>query len=153
MKLLNTLCIAALAGALVRMLIPDDKFAKQITALIAAVFLLAGINALRGAEYEIDSDYALKSGQVNGTLTENVNEKLREKVCKEFSDKIYEILNSKGIFPKEIRVAVNISGLYSINITQAELVFDKGEQAAAEVAAEVLQSVLPSSIAVKTEVK
>ena len=69
------------------------------------------------------------------------------------SDKIYALLNEREIYPEEIHIIVNISGLYSINITQVELVFKSREQAAAKAAAEILGDELSQDIAIKTEVK
>ena len=69
------------------------------------------------------------------------------------SDKIYALLNEREIYPEEIHIIVNISGLYSIDITQVELVFKSGEQAAAKAAAEILGDELSQDIAIKTEVK
>ena len=146
--------MAALSCALFRMLVPENKFSKQISLLIAAVFLLTGITALTDAEFDIDTDgYRLQFEEYGTEISSEVNVNLREKICKEMSDKIYAVLNARGIYPEEIRVIVNISGLYSIDITQVELVFANGEQAAANAAAELLTGELSPKIEIKTEVK
>lgn len=153
MRFLTTLCIAALASALFRMLVPDNKFSKQVSALIAGVFLLTGITAASGAELDLDTEkYSLRAEEYNNEVVSGVNKSLREKICSEMSEKIYALLNERGICPKEIHIAVNISGAYSIDITQVELVFESGEQAAAEAAAELLRHELPNiGIDVKLE--
>ena len=69
------------------------------------------------------------------------------------SDKLYALLNENGIYPVEIHVIVNISGLYSIDITQVKLVFGAGQQAAAEAAAELLARELTEDIKVTVTVK
>ena len=154
MKFLTTLCMAALSCAIFRMLVPENKFSKQISLLIAAVFLLTGITALKGAEFSIDTEgYRVQSEKYGAEIFSNVNGTLRERVCREMSDKIYALLNEREIFPQEIHVIVNISGLYSIDITQVELVFTGGEQAAANEAAELLAGELPPKIKIKTEVR
>ena len=62
MKFLTTMCMAALSSALFRMLVPENKFSKQISLLIAGVFLLTGITALSGTELNIDTEgYAIQS--------------------------------------------------------------------------------------------
>ena len=65
------------------------------------------------------------------------------------SDKLYTLLNSHGIYPKEIHVIVNISGLYSISITQVELVFEEGRHSEAVAAEKLLSGELLPEIAVK----
>lgn len=153
MRFLTTLCIAALASALFRMLVPDNKFSKQVSALIAGVFLLTGITAASGAELDLDTEkYSIRAEEYNNEVVSGVNKSLREKICSEMSEKIYALLNERGICPKEIHIAVNISGAYSIDITQVELVFESGEQAAAEAAAGLLRHELPNiGIDVKSE--
>lgn len=154
MGFLTTMCIAALSSALFRMLVPENKFSKQISMLVAGVFLLTGITALVGAKLEIDTEkYAPEAEEYGFEISSNVNEGLRKKICGEMSDKIYALLNERGIYPEEIHVVVNISSLYSIDITQVELVFERGEQAAAKAAAEVLEGELSPDIEIVTEVK
>ncbi len=152
MKFLTALCIAALGSALFRMLVPENKFSKQISALIAGVFLLAGISAATGAEIDLDTDKFTYAEEFNADITSNANKSLREKICSEMSERIYSLLNEHGICPKEIHIAVNISGTYNIDITQIELVFKSGEQAAAADAAEILRGELPTDITISTKV-
>lgn len=153
MKFLSTLCIAALGSALFRMLVPENKFSKQISLLIAGVFLLSGIAALSGASFDLDSDkYSLAAEEYGGEISSSVNRELQKEVCREMSDKIYALLGEREIYPKEIHVIVNISGLYSIDITQVKLVFKSGEQAAAKAAAELLKTELPPQIEITADV-
>lgn len=154
MKFLTTMCMAALSSALFRMLVPENKFSKQISLLIAGVFLLTGITALSGAELNIDTEgYAIQFEEYSSEITSDVGNELKQKICKEMSDKIYALLNECEIYPEEIHIIVNISGLYSIDITQVELVFNSGEQAAAEAAAELLKGELSPKIEIVAEVK
>lgn len=154
MKFIQTLCMSALSCAIFRLAVPANKFSKQISALIAGVLLLTGITALSGAEFDLQSaESSLWAEEFGAEISQNVNEELRYKICSEMSDKIYALLSEHGICPKEIHIAVNISGLYSIDITQVELVFASGERAAAAAAAEILAGELSPEIEIKTEVK
>lgn len=154
MKFLTTLCMAALSCSIFRMLVPENKFSKQISLLIAAVFLLTGITALANADLSVDTEqYRAQFEGYGSEISSGVNEELRQRVCREMSDKIYALLNERGIYPEEIHIVVNISSLYSIDITQVELVFTGGEQAAAKEAAELLAGELSPKIEIKTEVK
>ena len=154
MQFISTVCIAAIATALFRLLVPENKFKKQISFLIAGIFLLTGITAARGVELELDTDnYDLGSSDGLIGFSGDISENLKKKICDEMSDRLYKLLNENEIYPEKIHIIVNISGLYSIDITQVKLVFRAGEQAAAEAAAELLARELPGNIKVTTEVK
>lgn len=154
MGFVSTVCVSAICMALFRMLVPEDKFSKQISLLIAAVFLLTGITAVTGADIDLEVGY--KSVEDYGgyaEMTADVTENLRRKICGDMSDKLYRLLGEHEIYPREIHVIVNISGLYSIDITQVKLVFGEGERAAAEAAAELLSRELSEDIKITAEVK
>ena len=154
MQFFSTVCMAAIASALFRMLVPENRSAKQIALLIAGLFILAGVNAFKSADlsfdkeqysYEADADYIGFSG--------DINKELQKKICNDMSDKLYSLLNSAGIYPREIHVIVNISGLYSISITQVELVFEESRRSEAAAAEELLSAELPPEIKTKVIVK
>lgn len=146
--------MAAIYTALFRMLVPENKYSKQISLLIAAVFLLTGITAVTGAEIDLSSpEYEMSENSGYTDLTADINANLQQKICKDMSDKLYALLGEHEIYPEEIHVIVNISGLYSINITQVKLVFSEGEHAAATAAAELLSRELSEDIKITTEVK
>lgn len=146
--------MAALAAALFRMLIPENKLSKQLAMLIGAVFVLTGISAISGANLSFDGDaLSIQTEALNYRVLSSANEELERQICAEMSDKIYDFLSAHEISPSKINISVNISGLYSIDITQVELVFGGGEQAAATAAAELLRGELPQEIQIITEVE
>ncbi len=139
MKFLATVCAAAIVMAIFRVIVPENKFKKQISFLIAGVFLLTGISAVSGMEFDFSPENdALLESEKYVQFSGDVNESLRKKICGDMSDKICKLLNEREIYPKEVHIIVNISGLYSISIRQVKLVFDAGEGAAATAAAELL---------------
>ena len=154
MEFLSSVCIATIAAALFRMLVPENKFTKQISLLIVCVFLLTGLTALTGAEFDINADaYDLGVSEEYIGFSGEVNKSLQKKICSDMSEKLYSMLNENGIYPEEIHIIVNISSLYSIDITQVKLVFGAGGQAAAAAAAGLLARELAGDIEVVTEVK
>lgn len=154
MKFLSTICISAICTALFRMLVPENKYAKQISMLIAAVFLLTGITAVTGAEIDLSvRDYDINTDGGYTGMTADVSENLQKKISKDMSDRLYSLLGEHEIYPEEIHVIVNISGLYSINITQVKLVFGGGEHAAAAAATELISRELSEDIKITAEVK
>lgn len=151
MQFLSTVCMAAIASALFRMLVPENRFAKQISLLIAGLFVLAGVNAVKGADLSFDkTQYSYEDDAGYIGFSGDINRELQKKICSEMSDKLYTLMNSHGIYPEEIHVIVNISGLYSISITQVKLVFEESRRSEAAAAEELLSQELPPEI--KTEV-
>ena len=87
MKFLSTICISAICTALFRMLVPENKYAKQISLLIAAVFLLTGITAVTGAEIDLSvRDYDINTDGGYTGMTADVSENLQKKISKDMSD-------------------------------------------------------------------
>lgn len=154
MKFLSTVCLAAICTALFRLLIPENKFTKQMSLLITAVFVFTGISSVIGLKLETDTFEANEDFSENyDRVQQGFNEQIREAVCGNMRDRVEKLLNEREIFPKEIHVAVNIYGLYSIKFTQVELVFDPEEQDAADAAAELLSDVFPPDTVIKTDMK
>ena len=152
MDFLITVCMAAIASALFRMLVPEGKFQKQISLLIVSVFLLAGINAVTGAELSFDTgQLSVEGGAELISFSGDVNRSLQKKICGDMSDKLYGLLDENGIYPEQIHVNVNISGLYSISITQVKLVFNKGEEQTAAQAQRLVRAELPEEIEVAVD--
>ena len=147
MNFLLTICLTAIAAAIFRMLVPDGKYTKQISLLIVSIFLLSGINAVRGAELSLDSQtFSLEGGTELISFSGDVNRSLQKKICGDMSDKLYTLLNENGFYPEQIHINVNISGLYSISITQVKLVFPQGEEQDALDAYTLVRAQLPEEI-------
>lgn len=154
MKFLTTVCMAAIASALFRLLLPESKFSKQISLLIACVFLLISVNAVTGAQLTLDSGSYSISGDTDYIgFSGDVNKALQKKICTDMKDKISAILAENRIYPEQIHINVNISGLYSISITQVKLVFAADSTADAQRAYSLLSEVLPQDIELVTEIK
>ncbi len=154
MDFLLTVCMAAIASALFRILVPESKFTKQISLLIACVFLLAGINAVTGAELDLDAEiFEVTGGAEYIGFSGDVNDALKERICGDMSDELYTIMHKNGIYPEQIHIGVNISGLYSISITQVKLVLGEDMRGRADDAVALLSEALPQDIDVRIEFK
>ncbi len=154
MDFLVTVCTAAIASALFRMLIPENKFSKQISLLIACVFLLTAVNAVTGAEFDLSAPSEIS--EVNKDFigfSGDVNKSLQKKICGDMSDKLYALLRENGITPKQIHVDVNISGLYSISITRVKLVLEKSDEDKAEAVHRLVSGEIPEDIEIVVETK
>lgn len=130
MEFLATVCTAAIAVALFKMLVPESKAAKQVSLLTAAVFMLTMLTSAAGAQIDLG---ALVAEQREYTdMSASVNKELQKRVCSQMEERVRALLNEKGYYPAQIHIIVNISGLYSISITQVRLVFAPQNAADAE---------------------
>lgn len=154
MEFLTTICLAAIAAAIFRMLVPESRYAKQISLLIACIFVLVTINAVTGMELSTDTDSFNIAGDTDYIgFSGDVNRSLQKKICTDMKEKITDILDEKDIYPEQIHINVNISGLYSISITQVKLVFAEGMEEDAARAFSLLSDKLPQDIEIRTEIK
>ncbi len=153
MKFLSTVCMAAIVAGLFRLLVPENRFAKQISLLIVCVFLLASVNAVAGAELFLPTEGVTLTEQDYIGISGDVNRSLQKKICTDMKQKTEALLHENGLYPEQIHVNVNISGLYSISITQVKLVFAEGREDDAARAAQLLRDALPQDIGVAAEVK
>ncbi len=154
MDFLLTVCMAAIASALFRILVPENKFTKQISLLIACVFIMAGISAVSGAELDFNPDrFDISVSNDYISFSGEVNKSLQKKICSDMSDKLYALLNKNDICPEQIHIGVNISGLYSISITQVKLVLSESYRSRADEVLSLLGTALSDDIAIKLEFK
>lgn len=139
MKFLSTICIAAIAAALFKLLVPENKFSKQISLLTAGVFLLVGITAFSGAEVDLDiTAFEEEADDKMNDFSDEVNEKLKEEICRNMEEKVRYLLMQSKIYPEQIHVIVNISGLYGIDITEIRIVLGEDSTEETEQTAEKL---------------
>lgn len=152
MQFLITICVAAIAAALFRILVPENKYSKQMSLLIAGVFLLTGITALSGAELNLDisSFQAAADEQINDFSSE-VNDSLKDEICGKMEEKVRNLLAKSEIYPEQIHIIVNISGLYGISISEVKVMF--GGEEALEKAQNLLENALSGDIKVTVGTK
>lgn len=151
MEFLTSICIAAVAMALFRLLIPENKFSKQISLLIACVFLLTGITAASGAEFNLEDSAEIGENADFIRFSEQVDGELKQQVCRNMEEKIRALLAENGLFPEEVHIIVNISGLYGISISEVKVLF--GGETALENARKILENTLSGDIKVTVGTK
>ena len=109
------ICILGAAAGLLRMLIPSEKYKTRITFLIACIFSLCLINAVKGIIPSVSIDtQAFNVPQVD--FSEKLSEQVREK--------IERLLCDNGFDYDKVYVIAHIDGAFCISITEVELVFD-----------------------------
>lgn len=151
MGFLTSICIAAIATALFRLLVPENKFSKQLSLLIACVFLLTGITAASGAEFNLEDSVEIGENADFIRFSEQVDGELKQKICRNMEEKIRALLGENGLFPEEVHIIVNISGLYGISISEVKVMF--GGEEALDKAENLLENALSGDIKVTVGTK
>lgn len=145
MQILSTICVAAIGAALYKILVPENKFSKQIGLLTAGVFLLIIITAFSGVKPDFDiSRFEQETSEKIDDFSNEVNEQLKKEICEKTEEKIREVLSEHEIYPEEIHIIVNISGLYGIDISEIRIVLN--ESGTAEETAEILRGELADTV-------
>ena len=104
------ICILGAATGLLRMLIPSEKYKTRITFLIACIFSLCLINAVKGIIPSVSIDtQAINVPQVD--FSEKLSEQARVTAARAVREKIERLL-------------CDIDGAFCISITEVELVFN-----------------------------
>ena len=112
------ICILGAATGLLRMLIPSEKYKTRITFLIACIFSLCLINAVKGIIPSVSIDtQAINVPQVD------FSEKLSEQ-ARAVREKIEQLLCNNGFDYDKVYVIAHIDGAFCISITEVELVFN-----------------------------
>lgn len=151
MGFLTSICIAAIATALFRLLVPENKFSKQLSLLIACVFLLTGITAASGAEFNLEDSVEIGENADYIRFSKQVDGELKQQVCRNMEEKVRALLAENGLFPEEVHIIVNISGLYGISISEVKVLF--GGEEVLETAKSILQNALSGDIKVTVGTK
>ena len=114
------ICILGAATGLLRMLIPSEKYKTRITFLIACIFSLCLINAVKGIIPSVSIDtQAINVPQVD--FSEKLSEQARVTAARE---KIERLLCDNGFDYDKVYVIAHIDGAFCISITEVELVFN-----------------------------
>lgn len=128
--LLN-ICFVAVAVSLVRMLIPDNRYQKQMSFLVACFFTASVVFYVTGADADLSGLAAeMKEAGRYVDFSEEVSRERASEIGKEISDSVRQVLEDEGISPEKIYVNVNISGLYSISISEIKLVLPRSSYGA-----------------------
>ncbi len=145
------ICICAVITAIFRMLIPSDKFEKQVKLVISCFFVVsvmsligecAGINDFSDI-FDIDTEYVDYSAELYKLTADEVADELRER--------IKEKLQQEGISTEKIYIGVNISDSGSISISEIGLVLEDFNEYDAERAVMITRSLVGKETEVEAE--
>ena len=119
------ICILGAATGLLRMLIPSEKYKTRITFLIACIFSICLINAVKGIIPSVSIDtQAINVPQVD--FSEKLSEQARVTAARAVREKIEQLLCDNGFDYDKVYVIAHIDGAFCISISEVELVFDDG---------------------------
>lgn len=102
---------------------PVRKYKTRITFLIACIFSLCLINAVKGIIPSVSIDtQAINVPQVD--FSEKLSEQARVTAARAVREKIERLLCDNGFDYDKVYVIAHIDGAFCISITEVELVFD-----------------------------
>ncbi len=113
--------------------------------------MLTGITAASGAEFRLDDSVEIDENADYIRFSGEIDEKLKSEICTKTEEKLRALLEENGLFPEEVHIIVNISGLYGISISEVRLYF--GGEEDAEAARNILRNALPEDIKVTVDIK
>jgi len=126
--LLN-ICLTAIALSLFKMLVPENSLKKQTDFLIACFFTASLLFLFTSGGINLAGAIDLSANAASyADLSERYAEAQKHAIGVQMRERIGALLAKEGVYPDEIYTIVNISGKYSISISEIRLVFrDKGE--------------------------
>lgn len=116
--------IAAVVTALFKMLVPDERYGKQLSFVISCFFVLVIAGSAMSGNIdlgEITGAFSGAGSYVDFSASEETDIKTATAI--RTGEVITELLSEKGIVPEEIFPVVDISDSYRISIKQIRLVF------------------------------
>lgn len=150
-EIIFSICICAVITAIFKMLIPSDKFEKQVKLVISCFFVVSvmtlagegvGIDDLRDI-FNTDIEYVDYSAEFYKLTADEVADELRQRI----RDK----LQQEGISSEKIYIGVNISDSGSISISEIGLVLEEFNEYDAERAVMITRSLVGKETEVEVE--
>lgn len=120
---------AAVLTAVVKALIPSERYEKQFKILLSCFFITAAVGAFREGFSLSDLSDALAAESGYHDYTVQVTRQTADEIAAKLRDGIREALEKENIFPEKIYIDVNISSETNISISEIRLVFkNAGEE-------------------------
>lgn len=124
-EMLFRVSAAAVLTAVIKALIPSERYEKQFRILLSCFFIAAAVGAFREGFSVSGISDALTAESGYHDYTVQVTRQTADEIAVKLRDGIREALGQENIFPEKIYVDVNISSETNISISEIRLVFQK----------------------------
>ena len=128
------ICMAAIALALIKILLPEKSSGKQIGLLISLIFIFVLVTPFVGGNISINTEIVRAQTEIDySEFEKQVMESLRLQTGNIISTKLSNKLNENKISIEKITVLTNISDNNCITISKVIcVVFDESQMSEAE---------------------
>ncbi len=123
--MLFNISMTAILTGIIKALVPDGKYEKQMRLLISVFFLVACVIFFgKGFDLSfVDEIGNISTGYRDYSV--QVDELTAQETAKILKGNIKEVLAKEGIYPEKIYIDTNISDNDSISIIEVKLIFRK----------------------------
>lgn len=131
-RIIMTACFCGIGISVCQMIIPDEKFSKQINFILSLVFVIGITAPFRVFFDEISSDnisYSSAGYEIPSDAEKMYSEYLTETIESNIEKSVCDILNKNDIFCEKADISIDISDDYCISINSAGIASDDFERA------------------------
>ncbi len=122
-EILFQVCAAAVLTAVVKALVPSERYEKQFRLLISCFFIAVVLKAF-GSFSSLPALTEIFDSEIPyNDYSVQVSEQTAEEIAGQLRTRLREELEKKNIFPEKIYVGVNILNENNISISEIRLVF------------------------------
>lgn len=150
-EILFQVSAAAVLTAVVKALIPSERYDRQFRLLLSAFFISVAVGAFRGQFSSADLSDALDLSGGYHDYTVQLERQTAEEIAANLRGGIRSALAEENIFPEKIYVDVHISGETNISISEIRLVLKQTGEDEAQRAVRITKGLVGAQTAVTVE--
>lgn len=150
-KILLDVSVAAIITAILKIMVPGDKYRDQIKLLISCFFIVTTINSLTNNINIVEINNIFETKSSYNDYSKILEEQTADETANVLRKKLITELEKENIKPEKIYIDVNISEKYGISISKIKLVFEDTNTFAAERAVDITEKYTGNEIIVELE--
>lgn len=135
-----TACFCGIGISVCEMIMPDEKFSKQINFILSLVFVISIITPFKlFADKVSDNGISYRSAGYEFSYEgeEMYDAYLEKTICHNIEESIISMLEAKNIPCEKVSVSIDISDSYCISISKAGIVSSEFEKASEMIMSEI----------------
>ena len=135
-----TACLCGTGISICEMIMPDEKFSKQINFILSIVFVIGIITPFKSLADRISSDdisYSNAGYEFSYEGEEMYRRYLEKTICQNIENSIKSMLEEKNISCEKVSVSIDISDDYCISISKAGILSNEFEKASEIIRSEI----------------
>lgn len=126
-SVLLSVSLLTVATGILKMLIPDNKFKKQISFLVSCIFAISLISGFDDMSNFISFDFSKLQNVEVIDFNEKLSEEARKEAAKAVRVKVEELMKNNNFNVQKVYVIAHINGAFCISISEIEILFSTDE--------------------------